>query len=222
MSPRNRLTCFSALIPIENLGYDRKIELCVNLLITGCLWDIEEAKSYAKRVLVGMHLTPAIMLDLARRFAIHEWVEAAVKELVPQCGVFTTAEADLIGAVTLNIMISAQRALQDERLRISYSPPALPTAEELNYGQCSNHRACHKVLRESWWTVVGKKVMHPVNPMALHAIGAHLNTQAFPGMTRQCHQDMVNKWTANTFEEDGIIEGAVAGVLAYNKFLRPA
>lgn len=210
------------MIPIQDLGYERKVELCVNLLTAGCLWDIEEAKTYAKQVLVSMHLAPARMLDLARRFAIHEWVGPAVKELVPQCGCFTSAEADLIGSVTLNIMFCAYRALQDERLRISHTPPTLATAVELSYGQCNDHRGCHKVLRESWWTVVGKKVLHPTNPMALHAIGAHLDTQPFHGMTRKCQEDMVNRWTANTFQEDGILEGAVAGVLAYNKFLRPS
>ncbi|KAJ7454771.1 hypothetical protein FB451DRAFT_1184622 [Mycena latifolia] len=82
------------------------------------------------------------------------------------------------------------------------------------------HRNCERAIRDGWWTLVGKKILHPTHPMALDAIGAHLDKIVFPGMSRKCHEDMVAKWTSNTFEHEGIVEAAVTGIAAFHRYCR--
>ncbi|KAJ6532931.1 hypothetical protein DFH09DRAFT_1325942 [Mycena vulgaris] len=212
----------SGLIPVETLLPRRVEEIAVNLLTVGCLWDIHQATTYAKEVLGGLNLAPCRILELARGFAVHEWVEAAVRALIPVCGELTTNQALQLGPITLNILFRAKTAIDYERLCVAYVSPKLTTADDLNYGDCGTHKTCERVWRENWWTLVGKKILHPKNPMELRNVGAHLNSLSFPGMTPHCHEDAVNKWTANIFEEDGITTAAVAGVMEFNKFCRPS
>ncbi|KAJ6510326.1 hypothetical protein DFH09DRAFT_1100534 [Mycena vulgaris] len=67
----------SVLIPMEMLSASRKQEVCINLLSVGSLWEIDEAKQYAKDVLRGMNLPAECILQITRQFAIHEWINGA-------------------------------------------------------------------------------------------------------------------------------------------------
>ncbi|KAJ6568266.1 hypothetical protein DFH09DRAFT_1080660 [Mycena vulgaris] len=172
-------------------------EIAVNLLTVGCLWDIHQVTTLRG----GLPSTNGF--------------EAAVRALIPVCAL-------QLGPITLNILFRAKTAIDYERLCVAYVSPKLTTADDLNYGDCGTHKTCERVWRENWWTLVGKKILHPKNPMELRNVGAHLNSLSFPGMTPHCHEDAVNKWTANIFEEDGITTAAVAGVMEFNKFCRPS
>ncbi|KAJ6530968.1 hypothetical protein DFH09DRAFT_1326659 [Mycena vulgaris] len=76
----------SVLIPMEMLSASRKQEVCINLLSVGSLWEIDEAKQYAKDVLRGMNLPAECILQITRQFAIHEWINGAAKtKLAAEC-----------------------------------------------------------------------------------------------------------------------------------------
>ncbi|KAJ7092826.1 hypothetical protein B0H15DRAFT_972399 [Mycena belliarum] len=210
----------SEFIPLPQLCAERKEKLGVNLLKLGCLWDIQEVKTYAKGILYSVALPPARRLEIARAFAVHEWVEDCVKELIPLCGSFDTDTALQIGTITLNIMFSAKSALDRERLFVAHTAPKLTPMDALNYGDCRNHSNCERAIREGWWALVGKKVLHPTNPMSVDAIGAHLSKITFPGMSPKCQEEMVAKWTMNVFQAEGVVRSAVEGVVAYNKVMR--
>ncbi|KAJ7454505.1 hypothetical protein FB451DRAFT_1408409 [Mycena latifolia] len=210
----------SDLIQVEDISDGRKEELCMNLLTVGSLWDIDEAKAYTKSNLIQMGLPAPRRLHIARQFAIHEWVDTAVRELIPQSGNLDTDAALVLGPTTLCILYQAKTALEKERLLVAHVAPKLTAIEDLNYGDCVAHRNCERAIREGWWTLVGKEMLHPTHPMALDAIGTHLDKIVFPGMSRKCHEDMVAKWTSNTFEHEGIIEAAVAGVAAFHRYCR--
>ncbi|KAJ7436770.1 hypothetical protein B0H11DRAFT_2255843 [Mycena galericulata] len=209
-----------APINIVSLPQARQEEICINLLTVGCLWDIDEAKTYTKGVLVGLDLTPSRTLQIARMFAIHEWVEEAVKRLVPVCGDLTSDDAIALGPTVLNFLFQAKVAIDLERVYVAHTPPKIPGADQLDYGHCANHKICERSLKEGWWNLVGRKVLHPTNPMHLQAIGALLDRTTFPGMNKKCHDDMVDKWTMHWFDEESILDATVKGVTAWHKFYR--
>ncbi|KAJ7710721.1 hypothetical protein B0H17DRAFT_1190415 [Mycena rosella] len=200
---------------------DRSEEIGVNLLTVGCLWDIKEAKSHAKQLLEGLKLPPLRILQLAREFAVYEWVEAAVKELIPMCstakGTFNSDDVLKLGPTTLSILFQAKCAIEYERQCIAYVAPKLPPHDTLNYGDCSNHQSCEHAWKDAWWLHVAKRILHPGNPMPLKDIGAHLHGLNIRGMTQKCHDEAVNQWTANVFEEESLVASAVAGVLRFHK-----
>ncbi|KAJ7701589.1 hypothetical protein B0H17DRAFT_1195364 [Mycena rosella] len=209
-----------ALIPIDKVPANRREKICVNLMMVACLWDIAEAKVYAKEVLEGLKLPAARMLELARKFAIHEWVEDAVKQLIPLCGTFDSDVALQLGPITMSILYQAKTELDLERMYVAHTAPKLSTIGQLAHGTCNRHRDCEKAVKAGRWIYIGKKVLHPTKPMALADIGEHLNTFIFPGMSRKCHEDMMNDWTTNTFQQESLIESAVAGVTAFHKCCR--
>jgi hypothetical protein len=84
----------------------------------GSLWDIEEVKAYAKNLLNGLKLSPIRQLDFAKRYAVHEWVRDAVKELIP-------ANVLSLGTVPLKILFQAKTSLECERIMIAHVAPKL-------------------------------------------------------------------------------------------------
>ncbi|KAJ7489639.1 hypothetical protein B0H11DRAFT_2229662 [Mycena galericulata] len=214
----------SALVPVEELPRARQEQFCVNLLTVGCIWDIGEATAYAKSVLVGLDLSSVRILQIAKRFAIHDWVEAAVRKLVPIVGTLGSDDALALGPITLNILNQAKCAIDTERLYVAHVAPKLTSADELNYGDCSqaNHGSCERSVKELWWNLVGRKVLHPTNPMALDAIGEFLHRTTFHGMSQKCQDNMVIKWTTNFFEEQSIMDEAVKAVKEFHVYCRPS
>ncbi|KAJ6494117.1 hypothetical protein C8R47DRAFT_1213785 [Mycena vitilis] len=212
----------SSLTPISDLPAERLEKIGVNLLTVGCLWDIEEAKTHAKGILSGLQLPACRMLSLARQFAVHEWVDKAVRTLVPICGSLTNDDALAIGPITLGIFMQAKTALDLERVDIAFTPQKLKDAMDLNYGECDDHRACERAWKTMWWNVIAKKILHPRAPMALDKIGETLNGLSIPGMTPKCHEDAVAKWTTFYFEDEEIMLAAVKAVEAFHKCCRPS
>jgi hypothetical protein len=208
------------LIPVETLPPKRKEELCVNLLTVGCLWDIAEAKTYAINTLSGMMLPSPRILQLARSYAIHDWVEGAVRELIPKAGDIDTDEAIMIGPTTLSILFRAKTQIERERMCIAHVAPKLTALEDLNYGDCLHHGDCQRVLKEKWFSLVGRKVLHPSKPLELDAIGAYLSNLYLPEITTSCYEDMVRKWTMNQFLAPSIIQGAVDSIKSFNMCCR--
>ncbi|KAJ7771997.1 hypothetical protein DFH07DRAFT_953282 [Mycena maculata] len=206
------------LIRVEDLTPTRKEQLCMNLLTVGCLYDVEQAKDYAKSVLVGMGLSHVCLLHIARQFAIHEWIQPAVKFLVPRVDGLTSDDVLNLGPITLSILYQAKAAIDRERLDVAYGPPKLTPEDQLNYGDCADHKTCTRVLNEVWWTAVARKILHPKKPIALDKIGDEINCVRFPGMTPKCHEDMVTKWTTNEFEEKYILEAAVTAVTKVHSY----
>jgi hypothetical protein len=194
----------------------------INLLTVGCLWDIEEAKTHAKELIAGLQLAAPRMLVLAREFAVHEWVEPALKILIPSCIDLTSDDALLIGPITLNILFQAKHEIDKERVYIAYTPGKLKDEDELNYGDCDDHKRCERVWKEAWWNYVGKKVLHPTAPLPLASIGGLLSRISIPGMTPKCHEDAIARWTTYFFEEDEIMKAVVRGVLEFHKYFRPS
>ncbi|KAJ7502270.1 hypothetical protein B0H11DRAFT_2223748 [Mycena galericulata] len=198
----------SALIPVEQLPCARQEQFCVNLLTVGCIWDIGEAKAYAKAVLVGLDLPSVQILHIAKR------------RLVPIVGTLGNDDALALGPITLNILYQAKFAIDTERLYVAHVAPKLTRADELNYGDCSNHSSCERSVKEHWWNLVGRKVLHPTNPMALDAIGEFLHRATFNGMSQKCQDDMVIKWTTHFFEEQSIMDEAVKAVKEFHVYCR--
>ncbi|KAJ7144674.1 hypothetical protein C8R46DRAFT_1232484 [Mycena filopes] len=207
----------STLLPPEKVWPERTEQIGFNLLTVGGLWDIEEAQEYGKGLLESLPLSLSRKLRYARMFRISEWVPDLVKKMIPLAGTFSSADALEIGPTHLQIFYSAKTMIDEERLKIVFTPPKLTPVDHLGYGDCWDHKSCERVWRESWWPLVGRKVLHPARPMALDAIAGHLSKLSLPGMTQKCHEDAVIKWTMNTWEYDGILEGAIEGVLAFHR-----
>ncbi|KAJ6511627.1 hypothetical protein DFH09DRAFT_1333765 [Mycena vulgaris] len=212
----------SALIPMEMLSTSRKQEVCINLLSVGSLWEIDEAKQYAKDVLRGMNLPAERILQIARQFAIHEWIDDAVRTLIPNCGSLNNTQALILGPITLNILYQAKTELAAECMLVAHVAPTLTSADYMAYGACRDHKSCERGVKTHWWTLVGKKFLHPKNPMALGAIGTHLSKIVFPGMTPKCQEDMVFQWTTNVFQQEDIVQAAVEAVVKFNQCYRLA
>ncbi|KAJ7748631.1 hypothetical protein B0H16DRAFT_1552724 [Mycena metata] len=82
---------------------------------------------------------------------------------------------------------------------------------------CWDHRNCERVWKESWWPLVGKKILHPDKPMKLSDLGDHVRKLSLPGMKFKCQEDAVTALKTNTWEYSAVEEGAVKGVLDYHK-----
>lgn len=211
-------------MPVAPLSRARQLELGMNLLTIGSMWEIQEAKIYANNLLVQLkpELSDAHKLNIARQFAIHEWVDAAVRALVLVCGDLHNDDALLLGPITMNVLFQAKTAIELERKRIGHAPPKLPDSERLPYGHCPDHRACEKSVLAHWWNVVGRKVLHPFKPLKLEAISDLIGRTPFPGMNKKCYDDMVTTWGTTIFDEEYIMQAAVKAVKEFHSFLRPS
>ncbi|KAJ7628782.1 hypothetical protein FB45DRAFT_867760 [Roridomyces roridus] len=221
----------------EVLDAKRQQRRFANLFRLGHLWDMEETRKVAREGLEGLPLKSATVLHYARCFHVPDWVDPVVRRLlcpvpisrvlddvtgsedrttVPQ---LTNDDACTLGGMTINILYQAYLAIQHERNVIAYAAPRLPITEDMDFGDCSNHTECIRILPDFWFRTVGRKVLHPKSPLPLKEIGAYLrNHGPFPGMTPKCYADMVAKWEQNCFGEEAIIDAAVKGIQRFNSF----
>ncbi|KAJ7725498.1 hypothetical protein B0H16DRAFT_1736161 [Mycena metata] len=204
----------------EQLSPERTEEVAMNLLTVGSLWDIDEARAHGKSLLEGLPLSNVRILKLVQQFGIHEWVAKPVKELIPLAGKLDGWDTLSLGPTTLCILYTAKSLIDRERLSVAYSPPKLPESDKLDYGTCWNDKSWEQVWKENWWPLVGRKILHPDKPMKLSELAHHVRNLSLPGMTFKCHEDAVTALAINTWEFDGVVEGAVKGILDYHKACR--
>ncbi|KAK7015288.1 hypothetical protein R3P38DRAFT_2718905, partial [Favolaschia claudopus] len=109
-------------------------------------------------------LSPSRLLYLARKFRVHQWVQSCGETLIPVCGSLDNDEALALGPITLNIITRAKAEIDKERIGTAFTPGKLKNVKPLCFGECSDHKQCERVWKETWWNVIAKRVSHPTHP----------------------------------------------------------
>jgi hypothetical protein len=166
--------------------------------------------------------------ELSRMFHVHEWVKPAVSDLLPMTLQTLTADhANQIGFTTYIMLCKAKEALEHEqKLMAHFAPPMGEFSQSYGECICQSHPKCRKAWRELWWKRVGKRLLHPDNPMATEE-GVEFVTSMDWGseITECCKQDMIEAIRGGAaFRKEStsadIVKTVVDAVVAFNKSLR--
>lgn len=194
-------------------------KMLVNILKLSKKLIIQSGIEYATYFLNELKLPPARRLELSRIFSIHEWVHSAIEGLVAmELTDLLAAEEQQIGFETYTILSRTKAHIDRERKLIAQVPPPMKFLESFD---CTDHQMCKAVWKDVWWKKVGKQIVHPMNPLALHQVPAFVAKTDFPGMYEGCKEEMeiiVRQHHGFQIEAE-IIQGAVDAVVAFHRNL---
>jgi hypothetical protein len=196
----------------------------VNILKLSSLWDINVGRRYAISYLDALTLHPARRLELSRMFQVHKWVEPAVRALLQMTFKSLSAEnATQIGFHTYIMLCKTKEALEYERKLAVHCVPPMDFVQSY---RCISHDKCRRTWKEIWWKRVGKKLLHPDNPLS-YSDGPDFVANMDWGsadISPCCKEDMIETvrqamgFGGDSVEAD-ITKTAVDAVIAFHKSL---
>lgn len=187
------------------------------------MWEIHVGRKFAITYLEKLNLHPARRLELSRMFQIHDWVEAAVKSLLETP--FRKLDTECVNQIGFNtyvMLCKTKEALEYERKLTAHHSPPMAFVEP--YG-CRSHKKCEKSWREIWWKRVGKKLLHPDNPLRYSKGMEFMGSMDWGAeISSCCKEEMIESirtgWVfSSQSPSDGIIQKAVDAVVTFNKSL---
>ncbi|KAK7037138.1 hypothetical protein R3P38DRAFT_3183252 [Favolaschia claudopus] len=154
-----------------------------------------EAKNCGRQIIEGLSLSPSRLLYLARKFAVHQWVQSCVETLIPVCGSLDNDEALAPGPITLNIITRAKAEIDKERIGTAFTPGKLKNVKTLSFGEGS----CIRLIPQNGDTLAGLTIK---------------------GMTPKRQIEGIALWSTVFINKEHLIAHAVAAVRQFHKFYR--
>ncbi|KAJ6447886.1 hypothetical protein C8R45DRAFT_1115642 [Mycena sanguinolenta] len=193
---------------------ERREEVAINLLLLGQKWNVQEAITHAKETLEKLFLPAARRIQLARMFSLHDWVDAAMSQLlaVPFENL-SAAEFDQLGLRVVIILAKAKEARARYRQGIAQVVPKLRADPDHD---CVNHARCHSAWKDAWWRHVPKQLLHPTKDMPVADLPHFVRGLTIEGMTWSCQSDAMENWVSH---EPAMVKAAVDAVVEYHKSL---
>jgi len=182
------------------------------------MWDIQDGIKFARHGLERLEISATEKIKLAKQYEIRDWVAPAVQELLrlPLNGL-TNDDLNHINLRVYSIIAKAKEASERQRKIIAAFPPGLPKdSPDFQIAWCPSHVTCSKVWADTWWRVVARSILHPLDPLDLNKVVDFLKTIDHRGMSIGCKEDML-RWlqmdgrSFNTLQ--AVEEGAIRSVL---------
>ncbi|KAJ8580264.1 hypothetical protein M405DRAFT_71097 [Rhizopogon salebrosus TDB-379] len=193
-------------------------QFLVAILRVSHLWMINNSIEFAVDGLGHLGLVPARRLELARLYAIPQWIAPAIREMIslPLTGI-TDMEATQMGFKVYTIIARAKEVMERERRTLAAYPPSLHI---LPSSTCSIrlHNRCKEAWSAFWWKRVARAILHPTSPLSLTlALQLVIEAPLPDGMNVACKQAMIDAMidTDGLGVEERIIEGAVRAVTSF-------
>jgi hypothetical protein len=182
------------------------------------MWYIEDGIKFAQHWLEQRKIPATERLHLATLYEIRDWVAPAVQELLKKpLSSLSNGDLDHINIRLYSIFAKAKEVIEMQRKLIAACPPSLPKdTQDFPTAWCASHGTCAKVWADTWWKVVVRTLLHPLNPLEVNTIVDFLKSIEHHGMSASCKEDMLRKLESdgspfNTLR--GIEDGAIRSVL---------
>ncbi|KAJ6477788.1 hypothetical protein C8R45DRAFT_1102070 [Mycena sanguinolenta] len=189
-----------------------------NLLKVSSLFDIDVGKNYAKTHLESLYLLPSRRIELARQYSIHEWVKGAVEEIFRK-KLVDLSDLDIarIGAKVYSILAKGMERMDIEMRRTANVEPPMTTDPDWT---CTKHTVCIATWKRLWWDKIGRKLLHPDNPIKTAQILDEVKKLAHKDLNDQCRMDMVRAIEHTiVFVDERVVAGVAASIVAYHQTL---
>ncbi len=182
------------------------------------MWYIQDGIKFARHWLEQLEIPATERIKLAKQYEIRDWVAPALKELLKSpLNNLSNDDLNHINVRIYCIIAKAKEAMERQRKIIAAYPPSLPKdSHDFQTAWCASHVTCGKVWTDTWWRVVARSILHPLDPLDLNKVVDFLKTVDHRGMSTNCKEDMLN-WLQrdgsrfNTLQsiEDGAIRSVV-------------
>lgn len=188
------------------------------------MWYIQDGIKFARHWLEQIKIPATERINLAKQYEIRDWVAPAVQDLLKTpLNDLSNSELDQISARLYCIIAKAKEAMERQRKIIAAFPPSLPKdSHDFQTAWCASHTTCSKVWADTWWRVVARSILHPLDPLDLNTIVDFLKSIDHRGMSIDCKGDMI-AWLerdgSHFHVPQGIRDGATRSVLLECGFL---
>lgn len=183
----------------------------IDLFDVGSLFICMPATDWVLGELEKLNLGPAEKLGIALKLGIRRWVErAAIKKLFSRPAYsYTPQEREDMGYQVVSILSNGQLRILTERTKRAVIPP--PVNNSLGALECPYFGVNHDKSRcaQSWDTLwildVGKKLIHPVDPMPFGDAVTFIRSLPFQGVTPHCWDMGLDSLNGSFGEIDQVI-----------------
>jgi hypothetical protein len=153
--------------------------------------------------------SPALKLEVARRYRVDHWVEPAFRELmnIPLQN-FDISDVHRIGLSYYAILVNTKAKIDDHRRSIAFRTP-----DVISGLFCTTKAACAISWASEWWRGIGKQLLHPEAALTGRQVLAGLDNVRLPRMCSDCQEQSI-EWVKTTgafvkeekFVDDGLKE----------------
>lgn len=121
------------------------------------------------------------------------------------------------------MLCKTKEALDREQRLTAYFVPPMDFNESF---ECLSHSKCRKAWRDVWWKKVGKKLLHPDNPLPYEEAAAFVAEMDWGAVdiSACCKQEIVERVKdsvvfSNESVSADIVKTAIDAIIAFNKSL---
>jgi hypothetical protein len=145
------------------------------------------------------YIHPAIMISLARRHGVPEWIRPAVQQLrnIPLSSLAAHHDPYVKSLMTLDTYEIIARLR--ERLLLKSVSLAIRPPDVSHVVHCINNDSCYNAWHVAWVINIGTKLIHPEDYFrpGIDEIKASLETLTVPTMTQGCLLDTLSDLRAS-------------------------
>ncbi|KAJ6476127.1 hypothetical protein C8R45DRAFT_834099, partial [Mycena sanguinolenta] len=153
--------------------------------------------------------TPMVDLDLIAK-------DRVFTNLLKVSSLWEIEDCDIarIGVKVYSILAKGIERMEIEMRRTANVEPPMTTDPDW---ECKNHGACIATWKRLWWDRVGRKLLHPDNPLKATGIVAEVKKFAHRDLNEQCKSDMVREIEIIiVFVDQRVIAGVVSAIVEYH------
>ncbi|KAF8179856.1 hypothetical protein BJ912DRAFT_637486 [Pholiota molesta] len=188
-------------------------EFLIDILDLSTFLDIEDGVTYVINEFdSGKVIHPALRMELARTYRIHNWIATAFRELVVMPLLdLNLYHAHQIGIEAYHCLVRTKANIQQFQKAIAAVSPPVTHGPD-----CRTHLDCQIGWEKEWWNGLARNILHPdFTPDAHDTIAELQNVQGVPGMCNACFRRTIDA----VFERDifgkerAYIEDGITGLM---------
>lgn len=207
------LTLTPLLSSYDSDTHDLSQAECIDLLAVAVKYEVPAAVKKAKLGLVASNMSPALQLNLGRRFGFGDWVERAAHTIVhiPPLAL-TPHDIQLMGAFSANLLHEMHTKISHHRASTSLMLPSLLASHAVG---CRDQIKCLTLWKDVC-LLLSRQILHPSSCVSDTELLEILETQetvgkVMAGMSTECVRQVKEKCRSALVGKDvWLIESVVA------------
>ncbi|KAJ7053517.1 hypothetical protein C8F01DRAFT_1166634, partial [Mycena amicta] len=185
------------------------------------IWEIKVARQFAIDQLCRLDppLTPVRRLELSQKYTILRWIPQAVEDIMSRkLSMLSDLDLDRLGSDVVRKLVLAHELKEQEIKRIAQVEPKM--VEDPDW-RCDTqtHQLCITTWHRLWWDKIGRRLLHPENPISTSEIKAeaeHIHHRDLNGL---CQRDMMETIRNLQFADQRVVVSVAEAIKTYYRGL---
>jgi hypothetical protein len=184
----------------------------MSILKLSVFLEVKDGENWALAELPRLsNFSPALKLEVARKYRVDNWVEPAFRELMTiPLQDFEISDVHRIGLTYYAILVNTKAKIDDHRRSLAFRAPDIVCGIF-----CTTKAACAISWASEWWRGIGKQLLHPEAALTGRQVHTGLDNVRLPYMCLDCQQQTIEmvKSTGAFIKEEKMVDDALEQIM---------